>query len=67
MEDERFKCHNCMEYKKGECFGEIKGTCKDYKHSPIVPEEIIKLWPTTCQGPYEYDYHETYRYLWGNQ
>ena len=59
------KCHNCMEYKRGDCFGDKKGVCTDYKHSPNVSEEITKYWPKGFLGPYEYDYHESYRYLWG--
>ena len=37
-------CENCMEYKKGNCFGESQ-TCEDYRPSPEISKEELDRWP----------------------
>ncbi len=37
-------CKNCIEMKKGDCFGQ-NSICESYKHSPVISEEKRKDWP----------------------
>ena len=38
------KCENCMEYKKGNCFGESQ-ICEDFRLAPIISKEELDRWP----------------------
>lgn len=38
MEEYKYDCMNCMEYRSGNCFGK-KHTCKDFRYAPPMPKE----------------------------
>lgn len=53
-------CDNCMEQKKGNCFGKLK-ICDEFRYSPMITQEEKGNWPTIMDASY-YRYYSRPRW-----